>query len=69
MDVNYILARRQVELALARAATHGGARAAHQLMADRYGDMVEDYRHGNGSAAAAAAPLSLRATAGGLSAR
>jgi len=68
MDVNYILARRQVELALARAATHGGARAAHQLMADRYGDMVEDYRHGNGSAAAAA-PLSARAAAGGLSAR
>jgi len=54
MDVNYILARRQVELALARAATHHGARASHQLMADRYGDMIEDYRHDNGAAAAAA---------------
>lgn len=44
MDVNYILAREQVALALARASLQDGARAAHQLTAERYRAMVEDHR-------------------------
>lgn len=44
MDINYILAREQMELALARAALHDGARAAHQGMADQYRNMVEGHR-------------------------
>jgi hypothetical protein len=44
MDVNYILAREQMELALARASLHAGARAAHQDLAGRYRKMVEDHR-------------------------
>ena len=49
MDINYILAREQVELALARAATHAGARAAHQGLADRYRDLVDDHRRAAGA--------------------
>lgn len=49
MDLNYILAREQVELALARAATAPGARAAHQVLADRYREQVEDYRASRGA--------------------
>ena len=44
MDINYMLAREQIELMLARAATHAGARAAHQGMADRYRNCVDDHR-------------------------
>jgi hypothetical protein len=44
MDVNYILAREQMELALARASLHAGARAAHQGLANQYRDMVESHR-------------------------
>jgi hypothetical protein len=44
LDINDILAREQVELALARASLHDGARAAHQSLADRYRDMVEGHR-------------------------
>lgn len=44
MDINYNLTRQQIELALARASTHPGARAAHQAMADRYGSEVATYR-------------------------
>ncbi len=52
MDINYYLAREQVELALARAATTPGARASHQAMADRYHLLVSDHR----AAAIEAAP-------------
>jgi hypothetical protein len=44
MDINYTLAREQMELALARASVHDGARAAHQAMADRYRQLVDDHR-------------------------
>lgn len=44
MDVNHAFAREQIELALARGATHAGARAAHQGMADRYRTRIDDYR-------------------------
>jgi hypothetical protein len=44
MDVNYILAREQIELALARGSLHAGARAAHQGLADQYRAQVDDYR-------------------------
>jgi len=56
MDINYLLAREQVELALAGAATAAGARAAHQGMADRYRGMVDLYRHGNGAPGLLSAP-------------
>lgn len=44
MDVNYILAREQIERVRAGAATNIGARAAHVGMADRYRDMFENHR-------------------------
>ena len=44
MDINYILAREQIERALARASVNDGARAAHMEMADRYRDMVDGHR-------------------------
>ena len=44
MDINYILAREQIERALARASVNDGARAAHLGMADRYLGMVDDHR-------------------------
>lgn len=44
MDINFILAREQVERAFARAAIHDSARAAHSGMADRYRDMVAAHR-------------------------
>ncbi len=44
MDLNYILAREQVERALARASRHAGARAAHAEMADRYRTMLDRHR-------------------------
>jgi len=59
MDINYILAREQVELALARAAVSPGARAAHQGLADRYRDMVDTYRTSRG----AVGPLTARRAA------
>lgn len=45
MDVNYILAREQVERAFGRASIHAGARAAHNAMADRYRAMLDQHRH------------------------
>jgi hypothetical protein len=59
MDVNYILAREQVELALARAAVSPGARAAHQGLADRYRDMVDDYRQDRGAIRPLSAPRAV----------
>lgn len=50
MDVNYILTREQIERARARSATHPGARAAHQGLAEGYREMVDSYRHGNDAA-------------------
>ena len=44
MDVNYYLAREQIELALARASLSPGARASHQGMADHYRFLVDGYR-------------------------
>ena len=44
MDVNYCLTREQVELSLARAATHPGARAAHIGLARNYRRAIDDYR-------------------------
>ena len=44
IDVNYILAREQMELFLAKASLHDGARAAHQELADGYRNMVERHR-------------------------
>jgi hypothetical protein len=60
MDINYFLAREQVELALARAATTPGARASHQAMADRYHFAVADHRDA-AHARALAAPAVRRA--------
>ncbi len=44
MDLNYILAREQIELMLARAATAPGARAAHQGLADLYRERIDSRR-------------------------
>lgn len=49
MDINYFLAREQVELALASAATADGARAAHRSLANRYRHIVEERRHSLGA--------------------
>ena len=56
MDVNYYLAREQVERALARAATNPGARAAHSDLADRYRALVEGHRDAVNDRAEAMAP-------------
>lgn len=56
MDINDILAREQVEHALARAATGPGERAAHQRRADRCRAMVDAHRRANGAAGRLAAP-------------
>lgn len=56
MDVNYSLARKQVEIALAHAATNPAVRASHQGMADRYRAKVDAYRHRNGAIGLLAAP-------------
>jgi hypothetical protein len=44
MDLNYILAREQIELALAHGSIAAGARAAHRGMADRYRLLIEQHR-------------------------
>jgi hypothetical protein len=54
MDVNHILAREQIELALARGSLEAGARAAHQGRADRHRADLDDYREAGVRRAAAA---------------
>jgi hypothetical protein len=44
MDVDYCLAREQVEQALARASTAPGARASHNQSADRYRRLIDEHR-------------------------
>jgi hypothetical protein len=44
MDINYYLAREQVELAFSRAALSPQARAAHVELAGNYRDMIERHR-------------------------
>lgn len=44
MDINYYLAREQVELSLSDAAESCEARAAHAELAGHYRDMIEGHR-------------------------
>jgi hypothetical protein len=44
MDINYCLAREQVELVLGCAAGNAGARASHREMASRYRKIIDRHR-------------------------
>lgn len=44
MDLNYILAREQIELMRARAAAQPAARAAHQGLADLYRARIDTWQ-------------------------
>ncbi len=59
MDINYYLAREQVELVLGRAALSPGARASHHEMAGHYRGMID--RHRTSAEKSALAELRRRA--------
>jgi hypothetical protein len=52
MDLNYTLYREQVERVRAGLAGSDPAKAAHQELADRYRQQIDEYRHANQALAA-----------------